>query len=209
MGNGSQQQQGNPKRTLVAEYRERESIGVALGVSAFIALLLFLTPPDEAWDSSPEMAYRTVIAFAMPLLFLIMLLTPQVHIRLFHEHMAIFATLGLPFRISIRNDSIVSVRAITKNPFAELRPGWLRLQLRTYAWARGSEWEGWVPYRITLAKTAIAIETTSRKYLVSCTRPDIIADKIREIIGKTPQEPGKTLVPHLKARIFPGSQRLL
>ena len=76
------------------------------------------------------------------------------------------------------------MQAITKSPFRDYWFIPLIFFNSRYGWKPGSKWRDWIPSNfVSTNDSAIAIETTDKKFLIACPDPDAAVKELREIIG--------------------------
>ncbi len=106
---------------------------------------------------------------------MIALLTPQVRLMAFSDHLEI--TYGLTRLTSFRlsNEKITDIRAVTYNPIKDFGGWGIK--------GGGGEWRGWLAFTATTTNVGLAIETTEKNYLLGCPNPEDAVMALRPIVG--------------------------
>ena len=86
-------------------------------------------------------------------------------------------------KYSISYQSIRTIWAVHDKPFRDYWFLPLLYFLNPYGWKPFSKWRGWFCTAFSWADDAIAIETPSEKYLVSCVDVDFNAAKLQKLAG--------------------------
>jgi len=161
------------------EYRESYHAWVRTALVAAAVLAVALSWQEANWQFD-EYGVAFVLLLACGLVWM---LTPRPRLRVFRDQVRIAKWLNWPIWYRVANPSIVSMEPVADNPFGAYRQSWLAILTGRYGWPRESPWHGWVPCFDWPGNSAIAIETTHKKYLVSCPKPEEVAERLREITG--------------------------
>ena len=139
-----------------------------------IALILFsVFTPFEGNEPVWLQWGLKIFLFLMGLL--VFIAVPSVSLTAWPEYIEIQYGLTKFIRFRLAKDKITAVNAIEYNPMREFGGAGIK--------GGGGKWRGWTAFTVDLKTTALSIETTEKKYLISCPDPEEAETMLRNIVG--------------------------